>query len=78
MGWISVKNRLPKADNYKSYLVTVAYDGEGNFMGRKTMVMRYAEYGRKHEPVWMMPAGSKSIWEVLFWQELPGPCIDEV
>lgn len=74
--WISAATP-PQCNDYKKYLVTCKYDSIDNINGRKTMLMTYEEKGRKRVPTWCWN-GKISIWEVLFWAEMPEPCQDEI
>jgi hypothetical protein len=75
INWISCKERLPEPKFAQQYIVTVKYDGDGNINGRKTMAMTFEERGRKSIPTWCWN-GRASIWEVLYWAEIPEPCQD--
>ena len=73
INWISVNNPPKECGVTKEYLVTIKYDGEENINGRKTMFMTYQEKGKKKTPTWCW-YDRISIWEVLYWAELPEPC----
>jgi hypothetical protein len=73
INWISCEEKLPKPDLCKQYLVTIKYDGKENINGRITMIMTFEERGRKHVPTWCWN-DRITIWEVLYWTELPEPC----
>lgn len=75
INWTSVKIQPNRCSSTKEYLVTVKYDGEGNENGRMTMCMTFEKKGRNKIPTWCRK-GSASIWEVLFWAELPEACQD--
>lgn len=73
INWISANNPPKECSAAEEYLVTVKYDGRGNTNGRKTMFMTYQEKGKKKIPTWCW-YDRISIWEVLYWAELPEPC----
>lgn len=73
INWISANNPPKEYSVTKGYIVTIKYNGIGNVNGRRTMVMTYQEKGRKNIPTWCWN-GRISVWEVLYWAELPEPC----
>jgi len=73
--WISSDMSPKECSCVKEYLVTIEYDSKGSINGRKTMVMTFEEKGRKKLPTWCW-GGRIAIWKVLFWAELPDPCLD--
>lgn len=75
--WISAETPPTECSMVHDYLVTCAYNGDGNINGRKTLVMTYEEKGRKKIPTWCWD-GKITLWKVLFWAEFPEPCQDEI
>lgn len=73
INWISCEEKLPETNAAKQYLVTIKYNGMGNINGRMTMAMTLEEKGRKRIPTWCWNDRT-SVWEVLYWAELPEPC----